>query len=210
MQIANTTEKQTENENMESNKNNWTLGEIATLPKQEKPLKQGGSKAYVHYITSRYICIREATEGQRGILVKVLGKVCGDQVGFVKGEPFCKDDHDELFAGHRYYSFPFPSAKDVREAIDIIRGDQELLQKFEAASMHINPNSTFWVSDIKCRVHSGTDPFVHLKQSPQITQSCGEFLFNHALQFYRIHAHIPDSINIDGIGIFVVVMYQLE
>ena len=132
---------------MESNKNNWTLGEIATLPKQEKPLKQGGSKAYVHYITSRYICIREATEGQRGILVKVLGKVCGDQVGFVKGEPFCKDDHDELFAGHRYYSFPFPSAKDVREAIDIIRGDQELLQKFEAASMHINPNSTFWVSD---------------------------------------------------------------
>jgi hypothetical protein len=132
---------------MESNKNNWTLGETATLPKQEKPLKQSGSTAFVRYITSRYICIREATDSQCGILVKVLGKAHGDQVGVVKGEPFCKDDHDELFAGHRYYSFPFPSAKDVKEVLDIIRGDQGLLQKFEAASMHINPNSTFWVSD---------------------------------------------------------------
>ena len=147
MQIANTTEKLTKSKNMESNKNNWTLGEIATLPQQEKPLVQSGSTAYVHYITSRYVCIREATDGQRGILVKVLGKACGDQVGLVKGKPFCKDDHDELVAGHRYYSFPFPSAKDVREAIDIIKGNQGLLQKFEAASMHINPNSTFWVSD---------------------------------------------------------------
>ena len=131
---------------MESNKNNWTLGEIANLPRQEKVLKDG-STAYVHYITSRYVCIREATDLQRGILVKVLGKAYGDQVGLVKGQTFCKDEHDELFVGHRYYSFPFPSAKDVKEAIDIIREDQSLLQKFEAASMHINPNSTFWVSD---------------------------------------------------------------
>ena len=132
---------------MDSDKKNWTLGEIATLPKQERSLKQNGPTAYVQYITSRYICIREATDGQRGILVKVLGKAYRDQVGIVNGEPFSKDDHDELFAGHRYYSFPFPSAKDVKEVLDIIKDDKGLLQKFQAASMHINPNSTFWVSD---------------------------------------------------------------
>jgi hypothetical protein len=132
---------------MESNKNYWTLGEIATLPKQERPLKQSGSTTYVQYITSRYVCIREATDRQRGILVKVLGKAYSDQVGIVNGEPFSKDDHDELFVGHRYYSFPFPQAKDVKEVLDIIEDNQDLLQKFQAASMHINPNSTFWVSD---------------------------------------------------------------
>ena len=43
---------------MESNKNNWTPGEIATLPKQEKTLKKSLTNQYVHYIASRYICIR--------------------------------------------------------------------------------------------------------------------------------------------------------
>lgn len=116
---------------MESNKNYWTLGEIATLPKQERPLKQSGSTTYVQYITSRYVCIREATDRQRGILVKVLGKAYSDQVGIVNGEPFCKDDHDELFVGHRYYSFPFPQAKDVKEVLEIIEDNQDLLQKFQ-------------------------------------------------------------------------------
>jgi len=132
---------------MESNKNYWTIGEIATLPKQERTLKQSGSTTYVQYITLRYVCIREATDRQRGILVKVLGKAYSDQVGIVNGEPFSKDDHDELFVGHRYYSFPFPQAKDVKEVLEIIEDNQDLLQKFQAASMHINPNSTFWVSD---------------------------------------------------------------
>ena len=136
-----------QNKNMESNENNWNIGEIASLPKQERSLKQSGSTAYIQYITSRYVCIREATSGQRGILVKVLGKAYSDQVGIVNGEPFSKDDHDELFAGHRYYSFPFPSAKDVMEVLEIVNENQELLQTFESASMHINPNSTFWVSD---------------------------------------------------------------
>ena len=131
---------------MESDKTNWTLGEIATLPKMERPLKSG-SIAYVQYITSRYICIREATNGQRGILLKVLGKAYSDQVRLVKGEPFCKDDSEELFDGHRYYSFPFPSAKDTQEVLDILKGDESLVKKFQEASMHINPNSTFWVSD---------------------------------------------------------------
>ena len=131
---------------MEYNKNNWTLGEIANLPKMEKVLKDGFT-LYMHYIASRYICIREATEGQRGILVKVLGKPYSDQVGMVSGRPFCKDDHAELFEGHCYYSYPFPSARDVHEVLDILKQNKSLVDQFEAASMHINPGSTFWVND---------------------------------------------------------------
>ena len=132
---------------MDSNKNNWTLGEVITLKRTQRTLKESGSTSYAQYISSRYICIREDHDGQNGILVKVLGKAYSGQIGMVNGQPFCKDDHEELFAGHRYCSYPFPSVKEVQEVLDIIRDDKSLLQKFEAASMHINPNSTFWVRD---------------------------------------------------------------
>jgi len=132
---------------MESNENNWTLGEIVNLPRQEKGLKSGFT-SYVHYIASRYICIREATEGrQRGILVKVLGKFFGGQVEIVNGKPFCKDEHMESFDGDRFYGYPFPSAREVQEVLEILKWNQDLVNKFEDASMHVNPDSTFWISD---------------------------------------------------------------
>ena len=133
---------------MESNENKWTLGEIVTLDRKEKPLKKSGTTTYERFIRSRYICFREATEGQQGILMKVLGKPDSEQIKIVNGQPFCKDDYEELFEGNRFFSFPFPSANEVKEALGIIRYNQSLLQKFENASMHINPNSTFWVNDI--------------------------------------------------------------
>jgi hypothetical protein len=133
---------------METYKNKWTLGEIVTLDRKEKLLKESGSTIYERFIRSRYICIREANEGQRGILMKVLGKTDSSQIRIVNGQPFCMDDYEELFEGDRCFSFPFPSANEVKEALGIIRYNQSLLQKFENASMHINPNSTFWVNDI--------------------------------------------------------------
>lgn len=94
---------------MESNENKWTLGEIVTLDRKEKPLKKSGTTTYERFI----ICIREATEGQQGILMKVLGKPDSEQIKIVNGQPFCKDDYDELFEGNRFFSFPFPSANEV-------------------------------------------------------------------------------------------------
>ena len=131
---------------MESNDNNWILGEIAKLPRTENVLKNGFT-SYVHFIASRYICVREATDGQRGILVKVLGKAYGDQVKIVDGKPFGRDDYEELFSGQRYYSYPFPSASEVQEVLDILRGNASLLQKFEDAKMHVNPEGMFWVRE---------------------------------------------------------------
>ena len=154
---------------MESNKNNWTLGEIATLPKQEKTLKKSLTNQYVHYIASRYICIREATDTQRGILVKVLGKCNDEPIRIVNGEPFCNDFHDELFTKDSYSSYPFPSAREVQEVIEILKANQDLLQKFESAKMHINPDSTFWVRDTtrnklfrkRLQILSGRDGELH-------------------------------------------------
>lgn len=133
--------------NMETTKNNWALGEIANLPHEEKLLRKSGSKHYSHFIDSRYICIRPATEGQRGILMKVLGKVNSDRIIMVNGTPFCKDEREELFVGVRYFGYTFPTANQVMEALNILRANPDLQQKFEEASMHFNPTSTFWVSD---------------------------------------------------------------
>jgi hypothetical protein len=106
---------------MESNKNDWKLGEIATLPRKEKELKKSFMNLYVRYIGSRYICIREASDGQRGILLKVLGKSFPDQMKLVNGEPFGMDKREEIFNGTCYYSYPFPSVSELKEVLDILR-----------------------------------------------------------------------------------------
>jgi len=46
-----------------------------------------------------------------------------------------------------YYSFRFPSESELKEVLHIIRNDQLLIDTLEKSSMHINPNSTFWVRD---------------------------------------------------------------
>lgn len=132
---------------METSENNWTVGEVVTLPREEKSLKKIGTTLYERCIDARYICIREAAEGKRGILMKVLGKIYVDQIKMVGGEPFCKDDREDTFVGVRYFSYSFPTAAEVMEALGIIRGNQSLLQKFDDAAMHVNPDSTFWVRD---------------------------------------------------------------
>ncbi len=132
---------------MDEIKNNWTLGELVTLPHEEKILKKGSVNCYLRYIGSNYVCIREAADGQRGILMKVMGKTDSERIIMVNGTPFSKDSREDLFASTRYLSYPFPTASEVIEALDIIRANPALYQKFKESSMRVNPDSTFWVSD---------------------------------------------------------------
>ena len=134
---------------MASTENSWHLGEIVTLPRAEKLLKRSGSAVYEQLIGSRYICVREETEGHRGILVKVLGKIMPEYIMTVGGQPFSKDDREELFVGKRYFSYTFPAMKDLQEVLDILRKNPDLIQIFEKASMHINPKSKFWVNEME-------------------------------------------------------------
>jgi hypothetical protein len=135
---------------MSSNVKNWSVGELVTLGRKEKMLKKG-DKTYGEIVASRYICVREATEGQRGILVKVLGKIPKEFIMLVDGKPFTKDSMEELFENICYFSYPFPKTNDLKEVLEIIRSNPSLKDRFEKESMHINPSSTYWVQEIVTR-----------------------------------------------------------
>lgn len=143
-----------------SNEANWRLGDLVNLSWNHKDIKKSGDKTYAYYAESHYVCVREATDGQRGILVKGLGKIQRERVMLVNGEPFRKDEREELFMGKRYYSFPFPTADELKEALDIVRFDMKIQQILIDNGMFFNPNGTFWVSDTKSQ-------FFGLKRSPQ-------------------------------------------
>ena len=128
------------------NKMNWTKGQIVRVPRKSSQIKSG-LKSHMHFVSSRYVCIREEDAEQCGILVKVLGKISGEDIMLIGGEPFCKDDKEEGFISDTYYSFRFPSESELKEVLHIIRNDQLLIDTLEKSSMHINPNSTFWVRD---------------------------------------------------------------
>jgi hypothetical protein len=129
-----------------SDEANWQLGELVNLGWDYKVIKKNGGNIYAYYAASHYICIREATNGQCGILVKVLGKMPKDCIMLVNGEPFCKDEREELFMGKRYYSYPFPTVNALKEVLEIISSNEALKGRFEAESMKFNPASSFWVS----------------------------------------------------------------
>ena len=113
-----------------SNEANWRIGELVSLSWNYKEIKKSGENTYAYYAISRYICVREATDGQCGILVKVLGKVPIDRIMLVNGEPFCRDEREELFMGKCYYSFPFPTVSALKEVLEIVSSNEALQGRF--------------------------------------------------------------------------------
>jgi hypothetical protein len=111
-------------------------------------IKSGWNSTYVRYINSRYICVREATDSQRAIFAKVLGRFAPSEVSIVDGKPFTRNDTDQLFEGYCYYSYPFPELKDVTEFLEILRSNPSLLKCFEEASMPFKPQSKIWVNEV--------------------------------------------------------------
>lgn len=134
------------------NGDSLSVGETVNLKRITTSLKKSGTKLYEQLVGSRYICIREAKDGQKGILVKVLGKVPAEQILMVDGQPFSKDDREDLFEGTCYYSYSFPTLEDLKEVLSIIRSNLDLVNQFEKASMHINPKSKFWVNETASRL----------------------------------------------------------
>lgn len=152
---------------MESNKNNWALGEYVHVPRQTIQI----NKEYEYMVGSRYICIREATNEKPGILLKVLGKAAREDILIKDGKPFCKDDFHEGFYFDTYYSFRFPSVDEVKEVLDIIRDDLFLLEKFDSARMHVNPDSSFWVNDMANHLFFFKEPQYYDAQLNQLVAS---------------------------------------
>lgn len=128
------------------------IGETVTLPIEKKLIKKSGVATYELRTGGRYICIREATASQRGILLKVLGKYPSEAILMKDGAPFCKDECIELFYGLCYQSYPFPSLSELKEVLDIVQSNPSLMQYFEQLSMRFNPNATFWVKEAASRL----------------------------------------------------------
>ena len=137
---------------MEPKENKWKLGELVALPRTNTQIKEGRT-SYEQMVGSRYICIREASDGEQGILLKVIGKLPQYQIKVIAGEPFCKDDKLEGFESDVYYSYRFPTMAELKEVLGILRENRELLDVFEKASMHINPYSTFWVRETVSKLY---------------------------------------------------------
>ena len=127
----------------------WGAGELVSLKRSTTLLKEHGTDLYSNLKSSQYVCIREATEGQDGILVKGLASIRRRHFMFVGRKPFCKDERDELFVGKHYYCFPLPTADELKEVLDIVRTDADIQQKLKDNGMHFNANGTFWVSNTK-------------------------------------------------------------
>ena len=162
---------------MDLNEYSWNLGEIAKLPRVDRVLKEGDTNQYEQFITSRYLCIREATDNQQGILLKVLGKAYSNEIKVICGEPFCRDDHEEMFEGDRYFSYPFPKANQVKEVLDILRQSPRLLMTLESLKMHINPNSMFWVSEIARKAFFFKIPQVYDSRTGQLLPASKDTLY---------------------------------
>ena len=123
------------------------LGELVTLNWNDALIKKSGQTSYAYCAVSNYVCVREATDSQCGILVKVLGRISKEFIMFVNGEPFCKDEREDLFKGMRYYSYPFPTVDALKEVLEIVGSDEVLKERLKAESMSFNPLSSFWVRE---------------------------------------------------------------
>jgi len=127
----------------------WKIGEVVTMKQNPTLLKRCGRKLYSSIVGQDYLCVREAAKGQRGILVKGLGKVRRERIMLVSGQPFLKDDREELFVGKHYYGYPFPTVDELKEVLDIVRSDLDIQQQLIDNGMFFYPEGTFWVSDTK-------------------------------------------------------------
>ena len=136
---------------MEEKKNTWKLGEKADFPFTSTEFKKSGSffkTFYKHFYSSRFICIREETDEQPGILLKVLGRTSPKDIIIVGGEPFCKDEKEEMISGRTYASYRFPTIKQVSEVVEILRENRWLKDLLENSEMHINLQAYFWVRNV--------------------------------------------------------------
>lgn len=132
---------------MEPITSNWKTGDIVTLQRIDKMLKKNSTTAYKELVSSRYVCVREASKGERGILVKVLGKAPDSSLEIIEDRPFAKDGVEQLLDDIIYYSYPFAKAMEIEEVLSIICHNPELLNVFESISMHIDTEATFWVRE---------------------------------------------------------------
>ena len=177
---------------MESGENNWNVGETVTLTRSESLLKKHREKTYSFLAGGQYICVRKATDTQRGIAVRVLGQTVGNDITLVDGEPFCNDICENFSTRMRYYSYPLPTTDELKKVLELIRGNESLPDCFEGASMHFDPDATFWVQETAG--HLAKKPQYYDAKADQICKTKGDAAHCRlTIAYYNIY-------NIEGTG----------
>lgn len=166
---------------MADNLNTWKLGQTESFPWTSTDVKKSGSTFYKHFYSSKYICIRQEDGGHRGIMIKVLGRTAARDITIVGGEPFCKDEKEEMLKATSYGSFRFPTTDEVVEVLEILAAKPELVPMLDANSMHLNPKAPFWVRETATGLLLGKKPQFYDPETTRLSTSVP-----HSLPPYRI------------------------
>lgn len=134
---------------MEQQKGKWCVGDLVTLPRKVAFIEKRGIRVYEYFSRSKYVCVRERTAEQPGLLVKLLGRCDAEELMRVNYELFSKDDKVEGFNANHYCCYRFPTADQVQEVLDIIEDNDQLRQQFEAVGMIWSPDAFYWVRNVK-------------------------------------------------------------
>ncbi len=139
----------------------WEIGDIVNVGYDEFFLCKRSYILYEQIIASRYICVKKPTFESPGMLVKVLGKVPRQSIMIRAGEPFIKDDKEDFFYRKIYYSYKFPTIREVEKVLGLIQNTPMLIDKFKKASMSIDPKSTFWVRETASKFFFMKEPLCY-------------------------------------------------
>jgi len=136
---------------MKETEYDFKVGEVAVLPYEYAFVSNSGQTRYEWFVRSRYVCVREDSDSQYGILVKYMGDYASPSIIVKGGEPFCKDDKTVRLEGNTYNSYRFPTTHEVKEVLGILKGNENLIGVFKSLMMEIDPSSTFWVREMESR-----------------------------------------------------------
>lgn len=145
---------------MTEKKSRWTVGEKVSLHHHKTILYRLPRRIFAHFVASRYLCIREASSKNRGILLKVLGTFEAGEISSRRFEAFCKDAKDDGydFRPDSYYSFRFPTKKQVKEVLQILKAQPELVERLYEIGMGFSWQQGYWVRGMAFNCLLGSKP----------------------------------------------------
>ena len=133
--------------NVDDNENNWRKGDVVVFPWKSRRFVREDSKSFHFYFSSTFVCIREADDKHRGILLRVLERTSKSDLLIVGNELYRKDERNNSVDRKRYYGFRFPSTKSLKTALEILRKEPELMSLLQQESMSFHLDSKFWVRE---------------------------------------------------------------
>lgn len=129
----------------------WSLGEFVKVPHYTETIGKKDGKKYKHLWERRYICVREATEGQQGILIKVLDRATSVQLQLMGGEPFYRDGKVVNKDRRNYYGFQFPKLEELKVVLDLLKQNELVTMKLREKWSHFDLTGLFWIRELKSR-----------------------------------------------------------